>query len=110
MRIPGGVRSIASVTVLASLVLAAPVSAQTVKGRVDAVSEEQITVGGTRFMIGEETVIQLHPEHPDKTRAFDTKYLGDVWKVRVTGSGRLAERIVLLPYGYGGFKGGEGRR
>jgi len=106
MKIPGETRLTRWLVALLLAGLVAPAFAQTVRGRVDSVSDEQITVGGTRFMVGQETVIQPSPASPEKTVPFDPDQFDDVWKVRVTGTGRLAERIVILPYR---DEGGEGQ-
>ncbi|HKJ72292.1 MAG TPA: hypothetical protein VKA55_11110 [Gammaproteobacteria bacterium] len=97
MRIPGGLRIIPWLAALALFGLAGPASGQTVTGPVNSVSEEHITVDGTRFLVNEDTVIQTSPAD-NKTVPFAPGYLGDVWRVRVTGTGRLAERVVVLPY------------
>jgi hypothetical protein len=87
---------------LGLLVFAAPAQAQTVTGPVDSASEEHITVDGTRFMVDKDTVVQPSPENPNSTVPYSTGKMEDVWQVRITGTGRLAERIVILPYKYEG--------
>jgi hypothetical protein len=94
---------------LGLLVFAAPAQAQTVTGPVDSASEEHITVDGTRFIVDGETVIQPSPASPGHTLDYKVAYLEDSWKVRVTGTGRLAERIVILPYQSEGPEGGRAR-
>ena len=84
-------------------------AAMTVEGRVDTATGEMIVVDGTRFMVDGETVVQTSPASPEATSPYATGFFDDVYKVRVTSTGRLAERVVILPYGYGEPATGEGQ-
>lgn len=71
---------------------------QMVEGRVESLSSDRINVGGTIFQVDDDTVVQPSPDSPGRTVPYAGERFDDVWKVRVTGTGRLAQRIVILPY------------
>lgn len=74
--------------------------ALTVTGRVNEASDEHVVVGGTHFMIDESTRVFLSPDADAQPRSYRPAELVDVFRVRVNGINRVADRIVILPFGY----------
>lgn len=100
MRIPGKTRSIQMLAGLALGALAMPASALTVTGHVQERSREHVVVGETHFLVDSQTRVRQSPGSNEASLPYRPALLEDAYKVRVSGAGRKAERIVILPYGY----------
>lgn len=87
-------------TASALLMLPAVSWALTVTGRVTEKSEDHVVVGGTHFMIDDGTRVFHSPEPDTEPRPYRPSQLVDVFRIRVSGINRVADRIVILPFGY----------
>ena len=88
--------------------------AQTVEGPVDEAGKDYLVVEGTRFSVDEETRVrplarqnfpgaEVSAGKKDSTTrwvSYRPALFADVAGARVKGTGRLAEEIRILPYGW----------
>ncbi len=84
----------------AGFVLSSVSWALTVTGRVQEKSPDHVVVGGTRFLIGEQTRVFYSTKPDARAYPYRPQQLEDVYRVRVSGVRRKAARILILPFGY----------
>ncbi|KPV40632.1 hypothetical protein AN478_05535 [Thiohalorhabdus denitrificans] len=75
-------------------------AAMTVTGRVQERGDEHVVVGGTHFLVDDQTKVFFSTRPEAKPSPYRPRYLEDVYRVRVSGVQRRAAKIVILPFGY----------